>query len=121
MIGAAMLCWGASAAAQSMPLPTFVARATALEKKGAMALFHRGEIRALQTEMKGATEALKAERQAAEKAGRPPAYCPPRGQASVRMDARQMIAELRAIPAAEARTMTTTDGVRAMLRRRFPC
>lgn len=104
-----------------MPLGTFLDRATALEKKGAMALFQRGELRLLQAEMKGASDAVRAERLAAEKAGRKPPFCPPKGQAAVRMSPKQLLSELRAIPAAQARTMTVTDGFRAMLARRYPC
>jgi hypothetical protein len=111
-----------AASAQNMALTTFVERGTKLEKKGAMALFHRGEIRALQTEMQGASTKLREERLAAERAGRKPAYCPPaNGQQGLRMDPREMLSELRAIPAPKARTMTTADGFRLLLARRFPC
>ncbi|GLR48123.1 hypothetical protein [Sphingomonas astaxanthinifaciens] len=109
------------AAAQSMPLPSFVQRGTALEKKGPLAVFSMGEIRALQDEMKAAAAALRAERLAAEKAGRKPPYCPPKDQKSLAMKPQQVLAELRAIPAAQAKGMTTTDGFRHILARRYPC
>lgn len=110
-----------AAAAQSMPLQNFVQRGTALEKKGPLAVFSMGEIRVLQDEMKAAAAALRAERLAAEKAGRKPPYCPPKDQKSLAMKPQQVLAELRAIPAAQARTMTTTDGFRHILARRYPC
>lgn len=116
----AALTMAGAASAQKMPLPQFVAKGTALEKKGPLALFNRGEIKALQTELQGANAALKAEYQANEKAGRKQAFCPVKGQA-FKMDARELLAAFRAIPPAQARTMTTTDGMRVLLARRFPC
>jgi hypothetical protein len=109
-----------AAGAQNMPLPTFVQKGTSLEKKGPLALLSRGEIRLLQTEMGAANKALVAEYEANKKAGRKQAYCPVKGQ-KVQIGARQLLAELRAIPAAQARTMTTTDGLRLILARRMPC
>lgn len=110
-----------TASAQSMPLTTFVERGTALEKKGALAILSMGEINALQAEMQGAGQALKAEREEAEKGKRRLPYCPPKGQAAVKMEGQQLLAELRAIPVIQARRMTTTDGLRHMLIKRYPC
>lgn len=110
-----------TASAQSMPLTTFVERGTALEKKGALAILEMGEIKALQAEMQGAGAALRAERLAATKAKRRLAYCPPKQDGAVKMEGQQLLAELRAIPAAQARKMTTTDGLRAILVKRYPC
>ena len=123
VIAAALLAaaLAAPAAAQNMPLNSFVQRGTALEKKGPMALFHKGEISALMTEMKGASEAVRAERLAAEKAGRKGVYCPPAKGKGQAMGAQKLLAELRAIPAAQARTMTTTDGMRYVVARHYPC
>jgi hypothetical protein len=120
-VGLLALGSAAAASAQAMPLPTFLERATALEKKGPLALFHRGEINALFTEMKGASDQLKAERLAAEKAGRPAAFCPPAGQKGVSFSSTELLRELRAIPAAQARSMTMTDAMRTVLARRYPC
>lgn len=118
----AVLALGAatSANAQTMPLTSFVERGTALEKKGPLALFSRGEISALQTEMQGANKAVVAEYQLAKKAGRKTAFCPVKGE-KYQLGAQQLLAELRAIPAAQARGMTTTDGMRHLLARRYPC
>lgn len=121
LIGALALAAPALAAAQSMPLRSFLDRATRLEKKGPMALFHRGEINMMMTEMKGASAAVKAERQAAVAAGRPAAYCPPAGSKGVKMGPQQLLAELRTASAGLPATATTTDGFRAMLARRYPC
>ena len=109
-----------AAQAQNMPLTTFVERGTKLEKKGPMALFHRGEIRALQTEMQAANKAVIAEYEANKKSGAKQTFCPVKGQ-GYRLKPQQLLAQLRAIPAGQARTMTTTDGMRHILKKRFPC
>lgn len=110
------------AAAQTMPLRAFVERGTKLEKKGPLALFQRGEIRALQTEMAAASRTVRGEREAAAKAGRPGAYCPPPGSTGgVRMGAQQFLKEMRAIAATLPASATTTDGMRTLLARRYPC
>jgi hypothetical protein len=108
------------AAAQKMPLPQFIERATKLEKKGPLALFSRGEIKALQTEMQGANKVVMAEYQSNKKTGAKQAFCPVQGE-KYEIGAQQLIAQLRAIPAGQARTMTTTDGMRHLIAKRFPC
>ena len=110
----------ASAQAQNMPLPVLLQRGTALEQKGPLALFHKGEIRALQTELAAANKAVLSEYRGNKQAGRDQTFCPVKGQA-YQLGARQVLAELRSIPPAQARRMTTTDGMRALLQERFPC
>ncbi len=108
------------AAAQKMPLQSFVERGTKLEKKGPLALFSRGEIKLLQTEMQAANKAVIAEYEANKKSGARQAFCPVKGQ-KYELGAQQLLAQLRAIPPAQARTMTTTDGMRHLIAKRFPC
>jgi hypothetical protein len=108
------------AAAQNMPLPNFVERGTKLETKGPLALFSRGEIKLLQTELQAANKAVIAEYEANKKSGGRQAFCPVKGQ-KYQLGAQQLLAQLRAIPAAQARTMTTTDGMRHLIAKRFPC
>jgi hypothetical protein len=103
-----------------MPLTSFVERGTKLEKKGPMALFHRGEISALQAEMQAANKVVVAEYEAKKKSGAKQAFCPVKGE-KFQLGAQQLLAQLRAIPAAQARTMTTADGMRHLLAKRFPC
>jgi hypothetical protein len=114
------VCVAGSASAQNMPLTSFVERGTKLEKKGPMALFHRGEITALQTEMQAANKVVVAEYKAKKKSGAKQAFCPVKGE-KFQLGAQQLLAQLRAIPAAQARTMTTADGMRHLLAKRFPC
>lgn len=109
----------APAFAQNMPLPTFIQRAGALEKLGPLALLKKGELDELMGELKRSGAALKAERLAAEKAGRKPLYCPPADGGS--MGPQKLLAQLRAIPADRARTMTTRDGMRHVAVTNYPC
>jgi hypothetical protein len=108
------------AAAQNMPLPQFLDRATKLEKKGPLALLSRGEIKALQTEMQGANKAVVAEHAAKKKSGAKQAFCPVKGD-KYQLGAKELLTQFRAIPAAQARSMTTTDGMRHLLAKRYPC
>jgi hypothetical protein len=108
------------AAAQKMPLQSFVERGTKLEKKGPLALFSRGEIKLLQNEMQAANKAVIAEYEANKKSGARQAFCPVKGQ-KYQLSAQQLLAQLRAIPPAQARTMNTTDGMRHLIAKRFPC
>jgi hypothetical protein len=64
---------------------------------------------------------LKAERDAAAKTGGKGPFCPPAGQSSVAMKSQDLMNELKAIPAAQAKSMTVTDGLRVILGKRYPC
>lgn len=114
----AFVLGAAPAAAQSMPLPTFLAKAAALEKKGAMALFS-GDLKVLKREMEGSATALRGERLAATKAGKRPAYCPPAKRGPMSSD--EILSHMRAIPAAQQSRMTTRDGFRSLMVRKYPC
>ena len=117
VVAAAVLAgWGA--AAQAMPLPVFLDKADALQRKGMLAVFS-SDLSLLKSEVKAATEALRAERLAAKQAGRPQAYCPTVDGASI--DSEKLLAALRQIPPAQRAHMNVKDGMRVFLARRFPC
>lgn len=117
VVAAAVLAdWGA--AAQAMPLPVFLDKADALQRKGMVALFS-SDLSLLKNEVRAATEALRAERLAAKRAGRPQAYCPTQEGGSMNSD--ELLAALRQIPPAQRAHMDVKDGVRVMLARKFPC
>lgn len=103
---------------QAMPLPQFLAKATALEKKGAMALFS-GDLKLLKKEITGSAGQLRAERMAAQKAGRKPAYCPPDKGGSI--DSKQLLAHFRSIPAPQRERMQVRDAMRSFMATKFPC
>ena len=105
--------------AQAMPLPQFLAKATALEKKGAFALFS-SDMGLLKKEIQNSAVVLRQERLAAEKAGRKGAFCPPGGK-GVSIGPKELLAHFRAIPAAQREKMQVKDAMRSYMARRFPC
>ena len=104
--------------AQSMPAATFLAKAEALKAKGALALFS-SDMGILKKEIQGSAGVLRAERLAAEKAGKAPAYCPPAKQASVTPD--DIIGHFRSIPAAQLQRMQVKDAFRSLMVKKYPC
>jgi hypothetical protein len=118
MAGAALVMAAAPAAAQSMPLPTFLAKADALKKKGPLALFS-GDLKTLKKEMQESAKLLRAERLAAAQAGKKPAFCPPEKGAA--MGAEEILGHFRLIPAAERAKMSTKDGFRSFMMKKYPC
>jgi hypothetical protein len=62
---------------------------------------------------------LKAERRADLKAGRTPAFCPPAKPGSISSD--EMLAHFRSFPVAQRARMTSTDGMRSLLAKKYPC
>lgn len=102
----------------AMPVATFLAKADALEKKGAMALFS-SDLELLERQIKSDAAALRAANKAAAAAGKPKAYCTP--AAGVKMSNRDILGAMRAVPPAQRAATTTRDALRAYFARRFPC
>ena len=105
--------------AQAMNAETLHKRAQALKKKGALAIFSRGEIKALTSEVQAAGRAARERRLAAIKAGEKPRYCPPGGSGS--MGSEEYMERLAAIPAAERARMTSTEATTRILATKYPC
>ena len=103
-------------AADAMNVAEFLAKADALEKKGAMALFS-SDNRLLKNEVQGAATRLRAERAAAEKAGRRGAYCP---RDKTGLTPKEIVAYFRTIPPARRGT-EVDDALRTLLARKYPC
>lgn len=104
--------------AQNMPLSQFLERATALEKKGAMALFS-SDMKRLKKEMQTSAKELRAERLAAQRTGKKPAFCPPEKQSGLAVG--EILGHFRSIPAAERNRMTSKDGFRSLMVKKYPC
>lgn len=104
-------------ALQAMPVSEFLTKANALEKRGAMAIFS-SDLKLLKKEITDAAGQLRAERAAAQRAGRKPAYCPPAAKGS--LDSKEILAHFRAIPPAR-RGMPVRDGLRSLFVRKYPC
>lgn len=109
----------AASPAQAMSVAEFLQKAEALKAKGLLAMGSR-DAKLLGAEMRMIGAAYRADLDAAKKSGRAPHSCPPpKGKA--KLDARQMIAELRAMPAARQRATSAKAAFYAMMKTRFPC
>ncbi len=107
----------AAPAAAAMDVATFLAKADALKAKGPFALFS-SDLRLLKAEMTVASQQLKAEKAARDKAGLPPRTCPPK---SAKMGATEFLAELHKMPATDQRTTSIKDGLVWVGLRKYPC
>lgn len=104
--------------AQMMTVSDFLAKADALQKRGAMAIFS-SDIGKLKNEVEGSAKQLRAERLGARKAGRAPAFCPPeQGKAS--LNSNELLAHFRSIPPAQ-RSISVKAGVAGLMRKKYPC
>jgi hypothetical protein len=106
------------ASAHAMTVTEFLGKADALKAKGALALFS-GDLKLLKSEVTGAAGQLRAERLAAVKGGRRPAYCPPEGGGQ--MDSDQIVQIMRAVPAPDRSRLQVKDALRAHFSRTYPC
>lgn len=119
-LGAGMLLLGASPlSAQNMNAEIYHKRATALMKKGPMALFSRGEIKALVEEGQKAGLKVREQRLAAVKAGGTPRFCPPEGKQGMKSD--EFMKRLGAIPQAERERIDMTEALNRISAAKYPC
>ncbi len=102
--------------AQSMPISTFLAKADALQKKGAMALFS-SDVGLLKKEIQYSGKALRAQQVAAKKAGGKPVYCMP---AKATVSSGELLTHLRSLPPAQ-RSQPIQAGVASLMRKKYPC
>ena len=107
------------AVAQRMNAEVFHKRAQSLKKKGALALFSRGEIKNLMKEVQAAAGAARERRLAAVKAGQPPRYCPTEARGS--MGSSELMERLAAILPAERARIDMTEAMTRILAAKFPC
>ena len=84
-----------------------------------MAIFSRGEIKALMKEGQAAGQGARERRLAAVRAGAKPRYCPPEGPG--RMDSDEFMKRLAMIPAAERARIDMTEATTRILATKFPC
>lgn len=117
--GFMLACVASAAGAQSMNAENFFKRATALQKKGALAVFSMGEIKSLMAEGQAAANKAKDQRVAATRSGSRPRYCPPEGPQSMNSD--EFMRRLGAIPAAERARIDMTEATNRILASKYPC
>ncbi len=97
----------------------FYQSAMKLKRKGAIAIFSRGEIKRLVGEIKVAGEKVKETRLTAERTGGKGRYCPPKN--SPRMGADEYLKGLSAIPATARRSIDLVEATTRILEKKFPC
>lgn len=119
LIALALAATPMAAAAQSMNAEVLHKRAQALKKKGAMAIFSRGEIKTLMGEVQAAGKRAREQRLAAIRAGEKPRYCPPEGKTGMGSD--EYMTGLAAIPAAERARIDSTEATIRILASKYPC
>ncbi len=113
---AAVILTPAPTVAQTMNLREFVTVANGIPRNPTALL--RSDFRRVKREFEGGLTAVKREEAAAKAAGLRPTMCPPE---RMTIDAVDTLRRLDAIADAGRPSMTITDGVRQMLRDRFPC
>lgn len=105
-------------AASAMSVSTFLAKAEALKRKGALALFS-GDLKLLTKQVKADAAQIRAERLAAEAAGRRGAFCPL--AAGVKLTDNDVLEAMQAVPPALRASTDTRVALRAYLAKRHPC
>ncbi len=115
-LGLLLVSAAGAVGAQNMLAATFLAKAEALEKKGAMALFS-GDLGVLKREIQASGKLLRAEQQAAAKTGRKAAYCMPE---KAGINSSELLAHLRALPPAE-RNQPIRAAFAGLVRKKYPC
>jgi hypothetical protein len=117
LLAAILLAFVPLGAANAMDVATFLAKAEALQKKGMLALMS-SDYKLLKAEIETQAEVLRAERLAAERARRRPAYCPPAKQS---LGSDEILAAFRSVPVAQRPRVPVKDALRALLARKYPC
>lgn len=105
--------------ALAMDVEAFLVRVHALERLGPFAFFSRDFYR-LKRLVEADGERLKAEFADAKAAGRPVAFCPP-GKGKPRVNPKEYLAALKAVPEEQRRSTTTKDVLKTVLERKYPC
>ena len=119
LTAALLIVASSGASALTMNAQEFHKRAWVLQKKGPLALFSRGEIKALMNEGQAAGKKAGEQRRADIAAGRKPRFCPPGPKGS--MDSDEFMRRLAAIPAADRARIDMTEASTRILAGKYPC
>lgn len=119
LLAATALVAPAVVSAQSMNAETFLQRANRLMAKGPMALFSRGEIKALMKEGQASGQAAAARNKADKAAGRPTRFCAPPGPQKMGSD--EYMKRLGAIPQTDRVRIDMTEATTRIMAVKFPC
>ncbi|MEO6360514.1 MAG: hypothetical protein ABIO43_08085 [Sphingomicrobium sp.] len=110
---------GVAGPAYAMNVHVFLTKAEALKKKGPLALFS-SDLKLLMQQVESDMTALKVEKEAAEAANRPTAFCPPKGT-KISVNDRDILDAMRAVPPTRRTSTDSTGAIRAHFARRYPC
>lgn len=112
-----VLALGFSLPALAMPVSTFLDKATALKRKGPLAMFS-GDLKLLTNQITQDSAQLRAENRALEAVGKRKLYCTP---AAYKMDQNTVMQVMEGVPAAQRQRTSTKEALRAYLTRQHPC
>ncbi|WP_114228631.1 MULTISPECIES: hypothetical protein [Sphingomonas] len=104
-------------AAPRMNAAIFLAKADSLRRRGPLALFS-SDLKVLQAQAETAGDELKAEHDAAKRAGRPLTYCPPNRKI---LGPQELLDGLHRIPAPELARLDIKQAMHVVLVRNYPC
>ena len=107
----------APAAAQNMPVSTFLEKADKLRAKGPFALFS-SDLRVLKREVESAAIVYRAESKADAAAGKPKDTCPPD---KIKLGSDELLNSFRSIPADLRPRTSVKQAWAAFLKRKYPC
>ncbi len=107
----------APAAAQNMPVSTFLEKADKLRAKGPFALFS-SDLRVLKREVESAAIVYRAESRADTAAGKPKDTCPPD---KFKLGSDELLNSFRSIPADLRPRTSVKQAWAAFLKRKYPC
>lgn len=117
MAAFALGLWPGAVSAQTMPLNEFIATADRIPRNVTALL--RSDYRRLKREGEAGISAVLTEQYRAQQANRPSQTCIPMDGFS--FEPEDVLRRLKAIPEPQRRRMTITDGIREIMRRRYPC
>ena len=117
MAAIALGLWPGAVSAQTMPLNEFIATADRIPRNVTALL--RSDYRRLKREGEAGISAVLTEQYRAQQENRPSQTCIPMDSFS--FEPEDVLRRLKAIPEPQRRRMTITDGLREIMRRRYPC
>ena len=117
MAAFALGLWPGAVPAQTMPLNEFIATADRIPRNVTALL--RSDYRRLKREGEAGISAVLTEQYRAQQTNRPSQTCIPMDGFSFKPE--DVLRRLKAIPEPQRRRMTITDGIREIMRRRYPC
>jgi len=118
-LGLAVFVLASASPALAEEVASFLVRVKAVERLGPFAFFSRDFYR-LKALVEADGEELKKEYAEAKAAGRETTFCPP-AKDKPRVNPKEYLAALNAVPEDQRKTTTTKDVLKTVLERKYPC